>query len=92
MKSLLKVLSLVLVPAFSIAQVNPLFLEPTKKQADSLRVALNKNINDTLRMAAYRELALYYLDINSDSGLFFIEKRPAACKKIELKIMGIRCI
>ncbi|WP_394767290.1 ATP-binding protein [Ferruginibacter sp.] len=86
MKSLLKVLSLVLVPAFSIAQVNPLFLEPTKKQADSLRVALNKNINDTLRMAAYRELALYYLDINSDSALFFIEKDLPLAKKLNLKL------
>ncbi|WP_301922730.1 ATP-binding protein [Ferruginibacter sp.] len=86
MKSLLKVLSLVLVPAFSIAQVNPLFWEPTKKQADSLRVALNKNINDTLRMAAYRELALYYLDINSDSALFFIEKDLPLAKKLNLKL------
>jgi len=86
MKPLLKVLSLVLVPAFSIAQVNPLFLEPTKKQADSLRVELNKNINDTLRMAAYRELTLYYLDINSDSALFFIEKDLPLAKKLNLKL------
>ena len=86
MKSLLKIIPLVLVPAFSIAQVNPLYLEPTKKQADSLRVALNKNINDTLRMAAYRELALYYFDINSDSALFFIEKDLPLAQKLNLKL------
>ncbi len=86
MKLLFKILLLVLVPAFSIAQVNPLFLEPTKKQADSLRVALNKNGNDTLRMTAYRELALYYLDINSDSALFFVEKDLPLAKKLNLKL------
>ena len=86
MKSLIKVLSLVLVPAFSIAQVNPLYLEPTKTQAESLRVALNTNTNDTLQMAAYRELALYYFDINSDSALFFIEKDLPLAQKLNLKL------
>jgi len=75
-----------LLPVFSIAQVNPLFLEPTKNQADSLRKALNENINDTLRMAANRELALFYFDINSDSAFFYIERDLPLARKLHLKI------
>ena len=86
MKPLFKIITLVLLPVFSMAQVNPLYLEPTKKQADSLRIELNKNINDTLRMLAYRELSLYYLDINLDSALFFIEKDLPLAKKLNLKL------
>ncbi len=73
-------------PLFSISQVNPLYLEPTKKQADSLGIELRKEINDTLRMLAYRELSLFYLDIKSDSALFFIEKDLPLAKKLNLKL------
>ena len=82
----IKIVCCLLLPVFSMSQVNPLFLEPTKKQADSLRIELKKEINDTLRMAAYRELALFYLDINSDSALFFIEKDLPLAKKLNLKL------
>ena len=67
---LIKIVLFILLPFFSMAQVNPLFLEPTKEQADSLRKALNENMNDTLRMAANRELALFYFDINSGQCYF----------------------
>ena len=69
-----KIALFILLPVFSIAQVNPLFLEPTKEQADSLRKELNENINDTLRMAANRELALFYFDINLDSAFFILKE------------------
>ncbi len=72
--------------AFSKAQVHPLFLEPTKKEADSLRTVLSQNINDTLKMAAYRELALYFLDISLDSAMYFIQKDIPLAKKLHLKI------
>ncbi len=83
---LLKIFLLVLLPVISKAQINPLYLEPTKKQADSLRIELKKEINDTLRMLAYRELALFYLEINSDSALFFIDKDLPLAKKLNLKL------
>ncbi len=83
---ILKIIFCLFLPIFSFSQVNPLYLEPTKKQADSLRIELKKEINDTLRMAAYRELALFYLDINSDSALFFIEKDLPLAKKLNLKL------
>src|SRR5215204_2131957 len=83
---LVKIVLYILFPFFSIAQVNPLFLEPTKQQADSLREALNQNINDTLRMAANRELALFYFDINLDSAFFYIENDLPLARKLQLKI------
>jgi len=86
MKSIIKIILLLLLPVFSKAQVNPLYLEPTKKEADSLRISLTNNINDTLRMAAYRDLALYYLDIRLDSAMYFIEKGIPLSKKLKLKI------
>ncbi len=82
----IKIIFCLFLPIFSFSQVNPLYLEPTKKQADSLRVELKKEINDTLRMAAYRELALFYLDINSDSAMYFIEKDLPLAKKLNLKL------
>ena len=75
-----------MLPFYSKAQVNPLYIEPTKKQADSLQIELKKEMNDTLRMAAFRELALYYLEINTDSALFFIEKDLPLAKKLKLKL------
>ena len=89
MKSFIKIVLLLLFPVFSIAQVHPLFLEPTKKEADSLLVSLNQNINDTLKMAAYRELALYYLDISLDSAMYFIEKDIPLAKKLNLKLWEV---
>jgi two-component system NtrC family sensor kinase len=76
----------IFLPFFAQGQVNPLFLEPNKKQADSLQVVLRQNINDTLRMAANRELSLYYLDINSDSALYFIENDLPLARKLNLKL------
>jgi two-component system NtrC family sensor kinase len=86
MKIFFKILLLVVLPVCTMAQVNPLFIEPTKKQADSLHLELGKNINDTAKMLAYRELALYFLDINSDSALFFIEKDLPLAKELKLKL------
>ena len=81
-----KIVFCLFLPLFSLSQVNPLYLEPSKKQADSLRIELKNELIDTLRMAAYRELALFYLDINSDSALFFIEKDLLLAKKLNLKL------
>ena len=83
---IIRIFLFVMLPFYSTAQVNPLYIEPTKKQADSLLNDLKKEMNDTLRMAAYRELALYYLDLNTDSALFFIEKDLPLAKKLKLKL------
>src|SRR5665213_128879 len=86
MKSLIKILLFVFLPIFLNAQVNPLFIEPTKKQADSLDLVLKQTTNDTIRMESLRELALYYLDFNSDSSYYFIEKELPLVEKLKLKL------
>ncbi len=85
----MKILIIVLficVPFISVAQVNPLYIEPTKKQADSLQIVIKTEKNDTLRMEAFRMLALYYLDLNSDSTFFYIEKDLPLAKKLKLTL------
>ena len=86
MKLFLKIFLILLLPVCSSAQISPLFLEPTKKQADSLRIVLKEDSNDTTRMVALRELSLFYLDINSDSALYYIEQELPIVKKLNLKI------
>jgi len=86
MKGVAKILLFVLLSLFSKAQINPLFLYPTKANADSLRLALKKGINDTLRMDAYRGLARYYQDIDSDSTMYFILKEIPLTQKLHLKL------
>ncbi|MCU0357746.1 MAG: ATP-binding protein [Cyclobacteriaceae bacterium] len=83
---LLKVILLFLLPGFSQAQDNPLYVEPSRDEADSFRLVLKQDINDTLRMAAYRELSLFYLDINTDSALYFIGKALPLAQKLNLKL------
>jgi two-component system, NtrC family, sensor kinase len=82
----IKIAILLLLPVYSLAQINPLYLEPTRNEADSLRVLLQQNINDTVRMAAYRELALFYLDINTDSAQYFIKKDLPLAQRLQLKL------
>ncbi len=77
---------LALFPLYSASQVNPLFIEPTKKQADSLNMILKQTTSDTVKMAALREFALYYLDVNSDSSRYFMEMELPLVKKLQLKL------
>ncbi len=75
-----------LLPILSWSQVNPLFLEPTKSQADSLQHTLQQDINDTLRMVANRDLAVYYLEANTDSSLIYNEQALTLSRKLGLKL------
>ena len=86
MKLFFKLWLFVILPVFVKAQVNPLFIEPTKKQADSLRLVLKQTVNDTIKMAVLRDFVVYYLDINSDSALYFIEQELPITRKLQLKI------
>ena len=86
MKLLLKLFLLVCLPFLSGAQISPLLIEPTKKQADSLRIVLEQTTNDTLRMAALRDLAIYYIDANIDSAIYFIEQELPLTKQLQLKL------
>ena len=86
MKTFIKILLLLLLPAFSIAQQNPFWEEWNKEQADSLQLIWNKTSNDTLRMGIARSLAYYYSEINIDSGLYYTQQQLALARQLKLKL------
>ncbi|MEJ7674825.1 MAG: hypothetical protein WKF59_19550 [Chitinophagaceae bacterium] len=55
------------------AQKNPYWQEPTKDQADSLKMILQVTKNDTLRMYINRQLGLYYQEIKRAVALSFLK-------------------
>ena len=65
MKSILKIILLLLIPAFVTAQPNV---------PDSLRQALQNAHNDKERYQLYRQFLIYYDQVNIDSALYFSEK------------------
>jgi signal transduction histidine kinase len=56
------------------AQTNPLYVVPTKQQADSLKVQLQQTTNDTIRMEIVRALAGYYYWLKADSSIYYEER------------------
>ena len=75
-----------LIPLLCISQVNPLLVVPTSSQADSLKKLSLSTTNDTIRMAAYRDLANYYLDFNVDSSAWFVKKEITIAQQLHLKM------
>ncbi|HKJ81363.1 MAG TPA: hypothetical protein VJ954_05020, partial [Ignavibacteriaceae bacterium] len=78
-------------PVFCRAQSN-LFsilsdttLSGTQK-LDRLQLALRKAANDTVRMNVYDNLALYYLETNRDSAVYYDNKSIALAKQLGLKM------
>ncbi len=86
MKHFLLVNIFIIVSLMSTAQINPLFIEQTARQADSLKIVAGQTGNDTIRMSALRDLTLYYLDINSDSALLYVKQELPIVEKLNLKI------
>ena len=76
----------VLMPSLCISQVNPLLIVPTTGQADSLKNLSVSTANDTIRMAAYRDLANYYLDFNLDSSAWFVKEEITIAQQLRLKM------
>ncbi len=75
-----------MLPAFSMAQIDPTWGYVTAQQADSLKHSLLTEKNDTLKMAAYRSLGFYYQEAIPDSGLHFHEQQLALAKKLNMKL------
>ena len=86
MKLLIKMLLLLFLPAFAVAQKNPYWEEWNKAQADSLQLIWNKTNNDTLRMGVARSLAYYYGEINRERGLYYGQKYLALARQLKLKL------
>ncbi|MBS1921397.1 MAG: hypothetical protein JST17_14185, partial [Bacteroidetes bacterium] len=73
-------------PLASMAQISPLFVELTTKQADSLKIVAKQPHNDTIHMSALRDLTLYYLDANTDSALHYSELELPLAEKLGMKL------
>ncbi|MEO5984149.1 MAG: tetratricopeptide repeat protein, partial [Ferruginibacter sp.] len=86
MRSLIKIILLLFLPAFSKAQQNLYWEEYTKEQIESLRSLLKNTSNDTLRMEIARSFCIYYMDIKRDSALYFVEQQLALAKQLKLKL------
>ena len=78
MKLLLKILLLLLLPAFAKAQ--------TRRQIDSAYLILQHAANDTVRIGACSMLGSLYDDINADSGLYYCNKGIAIAEKLDLQL------
>src|SRR5436190_19337218 len=82
-----KILLLLLLPCYSIAQYNSSYWEElTKRQADSIGSAFQKAGNDTLRMAMARGITFYYIEINRDSALYFADYQLKIARQFKLKL------
>ncbi len=86
MKTLVKILLLCLLPAFSMAQTDPSWGYVTTQQADNLKRSLQTEKNDTIKLAAFRSLGFYYQDFKPDSGLYFHEQQLALSKKLKMNL------
>jgi signal transduction histidine kinase len=86
MRSLYLLSIWILLPFLAISQANPLLIVPTSGQADSIKKVLLSTANDTIRMAAYRDLANYYLDFNVDSSAWFVKKEITIAQQLRLKM------
>ena len=86
MKRLVQILLLSLIPAFSMAQIDPTWGYVNKQQADSLKGSVKTEKNDTLKMAAFRSLGFYYQAFIPDRGLYFHEQQLALSKKLKMNL------
>ena len=73
-----------LLPILVNAQTN--VFELTKQQVDSLNLAAKQTDNDTLKMELYNNLAIFYLEKNRDSSIYYAEKQLAIAKKLKQPI------
>ncbi len=77
MKEHLKILLLLLMPIFSIAQ---------KSFPDSLRLVLQNPTSDSIRYLASMELGYYFSENNRDSSLFYYESALQIAQKNKKKL------
>jgi two-component system, NtrC family, sensor kinase len=91
MKRCIKIIVFLLFPVFVSAQSKFFFilsdttLSGTQK-LDRLQLALRNASNDTLRMDAYYNMALYYMETNRDSAVYYDNKCIVLAKQLRLKL------
>ena len=70
----------------SVAQNNPYWQEPTRIQADSLKIVLATSTNDSVNMYINRQLGMYYQEINRTAALTYYEKMLKLAQKIKQRV------
>jgi len=75
-----------MLPVFLSAQTDFRVASSNKKELDSLRLALNNATSDTLRMKAYNDLGIYYIEMNRDSTVYYADKAIALAQQLKLKL------
>ena len=86
MRTFTKIVLLLLLPAFIMAQQDTTWGFINKQQADSLRILLENTSNDTVKMSACRLMGFYYQELKADSSLNFHEQQLALAKKLNIKL------
>jgi hypothetical protein len=81
----LNVLVFMLLSICSVAQNNPYWQEPTRKQADSLKIDLATSTNDSVTMYINRQLGMYYQEINRMAALTYYEEMLKLARSVEQK-------
>jgi len=56
------------------------------QKLDRLQLALKNTANDTVRIDAYYNIALYYLETNRDSSVYYDNKSIALAKQLRIKL------
>ena len=64
---------------------NVCFYIPTREQYDSAQWLLKNTTNDTLKMAAYRDLGFYNQHRKTDSARYYLTKELELAQKLKLK-------
>jgi len=84
MKLFVRLFLLLLLPTALFSQ-NACFDIPTKVQYDSAQWLLKNTANDTLQMAACRDLGFYNEQRKPDSARYYFTKELALARKLKLK-------
>jgi tetratricopeptide (TPR) repeat protein len=76
----------ILLPFYGRSQNNPYWQEPTRIQADSLKMVLATSTNDSVTMYINRQLGMYYQEINRMAALTYYEEMLKLAKKTKQKV------
>ena len=68
------------------AQFDPTWGYITAKQADSLETAVESELNDTLNMAAFRNLGFNFAETDNEKSIYFHQRQLELATKLKLKI------
>ncbi|HSN09867.1 MAG TPA: hypothetical protein VLS85_12585, partial [Hanamia sp.] len=86
MKLFIKIFLLLLLPVSSMSRQSPYWKFLDKNQADSFRIALEHENNDTSLIYLNWKLGWYYQEIQRDSSLYFFQHLLSLSQKLKSKL------